>query len=109
MTAILGASSAIIAPFPSGPLTIVLSEISTDATGKSTVTWSDTLNGTKLAVGSSVTLPGTLATPSSSLIWGQVTYAYTPTLGYVITGTWTLMDQVYMSPRDSASITRINP
>ena len=42
---------------------------------------------------------------STSLIWSEVQYSYTPTIGYVITGTLTLKDQIYMRPRLSDSVT----
>jgi hypothetical protein len=58
-----------------------------DARGTATIAWSDTLNGTARVVGSGVTLPGTLNTPNSFYIMGEVRYTYTPTLGYVMTGT----------------------
>jgi len=37
-----------------------------------------------------------------------VTYAYTPTIGYVITGTLNLADRIYMRPRLSDTVTRLN-
>ena len=110
MTTILGAASTIIAPYPSSPLTVTVSEISTDNTGKSTVTWSQSSpTGSALTPTNGFTLPGTLAVNGTSLIYGQVTYAYTPTLGYVITGTMNLSSQIYMSPRQSQSVSRISP
>ena len=33
-------------------------------------------------------------------------YSYKPTYGYVVTGTLTLSDQIYMRPRQSSSVTR---
>ena len=40
--------------------------------------------------------------PSSRLLFAEVSYAYTPTVGYTITGTLKLSDQMYMSPRITA-------
>jgi Flp pilus assembly protein TadG len=108
MTNILGASSAIVSPYDSGPLAVTVSQVTVDAQGNATITWSDTLNGTARAVGSPVTLPGTLATAGASYIWGEVSYTYTPTLGYVMTGSWSLKNQIFMSPRESTSVTRLN-
>lgn len=108
MSTILSASSVVIAPYGSANLTVTVSELTTDANGHTTVTWSDTLNGTARTVGSSVTLPGTLAVNGASLILGEVSYAYTPSLGYVLTGTWPLSSQIFMSPRNSGSVSRIN-
>ena len=77
-----------------------------DSTGKATVAWSDTRNGTARAKGSTITLPTALAVPNSSLIFSEVQFNYTPTVGYVISGTLALKDQIYMRPRLSDSVTR---
>ncbi|HEY7242638.1 MAG TPA: TadE/TadG family type IV pilus assembly protein [Xanthobacteraceae bacterium] len=108
MSGIMSASTAVMAPYSAAPLVITLSEVTTDASGKGTITWSDTLNGTARPVGQSVTLPSQLQTPNISLIWAEVKYAYTPNLGYVMTGTLTLSDQVYMYPRLANNVNRVN-
>jgi Flp pilus assembly protein TadG len=108
MTGILGATSTIIQPYAATPLAVTVSQVTVDANGKATIAWSDSLNGTARTVGSPVTLPGTLATPNAWYVWGEVKYTYTPTLGYALTGSWTLTNQIFMSPRESTSITRIN-
>jgi Flp pilus assembly protein TadG len=108
MTGILGATSTIIQPYAATPLAVTVSQVTVDANGKATIAWSDSLNGTARTVGSPVTLPGTLATPNAWYVWGEVKYTYTPTLGYAVTGSWTFTDQIFMSPRESTSITRIN-
>ncbi len=102
MTNILNASSAIISPYSASKLKAVLSCLRIDSTGRATVAWSATLNGTVRATGSVVTIPSALAVPSSQLLLGEVTYAYTPTVGYTITGTLNLSDQMYMAPRITA-------
>jgi Flp pilus assembly protein TadG len=109
MSNILGAASVIIQPFGATPLAVTVSQVKVDANGNATIDWSDTLNGTARAIGSPVTLPGTLAIPNAYYIWGEVGYVYTPTLGYVMTGSWTLTNQIFMSPRESTSITRPHP
>jgi Flp pilus assembly protein TadG len=108
MANLLAASSAVIAPYDAAPLKVTVSLVSVDASGNAKVTWSDTLNGTKRAVGSSVTLPSALKVPNSALVWSEVSYAYKPTVGYVITGTLSLSDQIFMRPRLSDQITRVN-
>ena len=80
MTNILGASSAIIAPYPVANLVVTLSEVTIDSQGKATITWSDSFQGTARTVGQSVTLPTAIDTPNTSLIWGEVQYNYTPNL-----------------------------
>jgi Flp pilus assembly protein TadG len=102
----LTAATAVMAPFPDSKLKVTVTSITIDANGKATVSWSDTKNGTARAKGSSVTLPAALAVKDSSLIWSEVEYAYTPTIGYVISGTLTLKDNLYMRPRLSTCVTR---
>ena len=106
MTNTLNAATAVIAPFSSSNLRVVVSSVTIDSTGKATVAWSDTRNGTARAKGSTITLPTALAVPNSSLIFSEVQFNYTPTVGYVISGTLALKDQIYMRPRLSDSVTR---
>jgi len=51
-----------------------------------------------------VTLPAALNVASTSLIWGEAAYTYRPAIGYVVTGTLNLSDQIYMRPRLSDSV-----
>ncbi len=108
MSTILNASSAIITPYSASNIAVTISEITTDSNGRGTVTWSDSLNGTARVVGSVVALPISLQIKNISLILGEVSYSYTPALGYVMTGTITMSDSFYMLPRLSNSITRVN-
>jgi Flp pilus assembly protein TadG len=102
----LNAATAVMTPFPTNKLKLTVSSVNIDDTGKATVDWSDSLNGTPRAKGSSVTVPTALNVPNSSLIWSEVQYSYTPTIGYLISGTLTLKDQIYMRPRLSEKVTR---
>jgi len=109
MANIFNAASAIIAPYNAANLTAVVSEISIDANGQGTVVWSSaTSNSSALSAGQSVTVPSSLATPNSYLILGQAAYSYNPTYGYVLTNTLTLSDQIFMLPRQSNSVARVN-
>jgi Flp pilus assembly protein TadG len=105
MTNILDASSAIITPYSASLLKMTVSCIKMNATGVATVQWSVTRNGTARSIGSTYSFPSAssaLAVANSWLILSEVSYAYTPTVGYTITGTLTLSDQMYMSPRITA-------
>ena len=108
MTNLLNASSAVIAPYDVTKLKVTVSLVTIDANGQAKVTWSDTFQGTKRAVGSTVTLPAALNVANTSLIWSEVAYTYKPTIGYVVTGTLNLSDQIYMRPRLSDTVTRVN-
>jgi len=106
MSNILNASSDIIAPYAAANLQSVVSELSVNAQGQASVVWSNTLNGTARPVGQIVTVPTSLAVANTYLILGEAQYGYNPPYGYVITGTLTLSDQIYMRPRQSNAVTR---
>ena len=53
-----------------------------------------------------MTLPSALNVANSYLIWSEVQYTYKPVVGYVLSGTLTLKDQIYMRPRLSDSVVR---
>jgi Flp pilus assembly protein TadG len=102
MTNILNASTAIMAPYPTTTLKITVSCINIDSNKVAKVKWSETRNGTKLAVNSTVSIPSDLVVKNSQLLYSQVSYSYTPTVGYILTGPLNLSDKMYMSPRISA-------
>ena len=106
MSDILAASATVATQFVSSNLKVTVSSITIDSTGKATVAWSDSYNGTARSVGSTVTLPTALAVANSSLIWGEVTYSYKPMFGWVMTGTFNMGDTIYMRPRLANFITR---
>jgi Flp pilus assembly protein TadG len=106
MTNSLNAATAVMAPFPTGNLKVTVTSVSIDGNGNATVDWSDSYNGTARSKGSTVTLPSALVVNNSSLIWSEVQYSYTPTIGYVVSGTLTLKDQIYMRPRLSDKVSR---
>lgn len=105
MTNILNAASAIIAPYDSGKLKITVSCLDIDANKTATVKWSQTRNGVVRATGSTYTFDASTApldVAKSQLILAEASYDYTPVVGMVITGTLTLSDRMFMSPRISA-------
>ena len=93
---ILNASSTIIQPYSASNLRATVSCLKIDANTNVTVAWSATLNGTARAAGSSVTIPSALAVAGTQLLFAEASYAYTPIVGYTISGTLTLSDKMYM-------------
>jgi Flp pilus assembly protein TadG len=105
MSNVLSASSSVVAPYDPAQLKVTVSQITIDANGNPTISWSCTKGGTAHATGSSVSLPAALKVANTSLIWGEAAYTYKPTIGYVVTGTLNLSDQIYMRPRLSDAVT----
>jgi Flp pilus assembly protein TadG len=97
MTNILDASSAIIAPYAAANLKMTVTCLSIDANKNAKVKWSVTRNGT--VESGTLTIPAALDVANTQLIYSEVSYAYTPIVGYTISGTLTLSDHMYMSPR----------
>jgi Flp pilus assembly protein TadG len=100
MTNVLDATTTIMAPYSAAPLKITVSCINIDANKVATVKWSVTRNGTLKS--GSVTLPSALQVANTQLLFGEVSYTYTPTVGHVIKSAINLSDTMYMAPRISA-------
>jgi Flp pilus assembly protein TadG len=108
MSIILNAALTVVTPYPATGMKVTVSEITTNSSGQGIVQWSDSLNGTARTVGSSVTLPSALQQKNITIIYGEVTYPYTPSLGYVLTGTINIYESMYFYPRLSSTVTRVN-
>ena len=69
--------------------------------GAATVCWNETRNGMPgRATGSAVVLPTQLRVPGTSLIIARASYAFTPSIGHLITGTIDIGNRdLYMRPR----------
>jgi Flp pilus assembly protein TadG len=115
MTNFFTASSAILTPYTPAPTQATLSELYVNPTTlKATVQWSKsaTINSagvvtllTGRAVSSPVTIPSALAIGGTYLIFSEVSYLYTPTVGYVMNKAGvTLSDVSYTRPRQSTCV-----
>jgi Flp pilus assembly protein TadG len=110
MSAILGAASTVVTPYPANNMVVTVSELQiTNGNSIATVQWSCSLNGTQRAQGSSFTVPSTLASlppgqTTAYVILGEVTYPYTPSMGYVITGTINMYQDSFFFPRMTDSV-----
>ena len=107
MPDILNASTQVLSPYSSANAQVVVSCIAIDSTGRATVTWSKTMNGTALTAGQSVTVPAALDIPNTSLIFGQVSYAYTPAFDFIRIAPINTSAAVYMAPRDSTTVNMV--
>jgi len=110
MDSIVGATSVVLAPYPSAPVVVTISQIKISSASKATVSWSYSLNGTALTQTASWTPPSSLFTNNSCgsypcyLILGQVSYTFTPSFGFFAKGGISLSDSIYVAPRSSLCI-----
>jgi Flp pilus assembly protein TadG len=106
VTTVLNAATQVLSPYAdsnadASKLVVRVSLIKVDAQSKVTIEWSEAKNGPELT---EVTVPDALKVANTYLVLGEASYAYTPPVGYVLTGTMSLSDKIYMRPRLSASV-----
>jgi Flp pilus assembly protein TadG len=101
---ILAAASSVLTPFPVANAKVTLSSVLIDANGSATVDWSATLNGTQRSGTVTSSIPAALLIPNTSVIWGEATYNYKPAIGWVVTGTIPMYDQIFLRPRQSSNV-----
>ncbi|WP_244443109.1 TadE/TadG family type IV pilus assembly protein [Bradyrhizobium sp. Ai1a-2] len=117
MQNVFAASGAIMLPYSLTPLTATVSEVFIDKNGIAKIQWSQ--SATVALVGGfpeaalkqsprkpkdTVTVPGGLLIPNTWLIWSEVSYDYTPIVGYVLKTKVTRKDESYTRPRQSLCV-----
>lgn len=111
MSQILGAASTVMTPYAANNIVVTVSELeTTNGNSSATVQWSCSLNGTPRTAGSSFPLPTAMQSlPTGTyVLLGEVTYPYTPSMGYVITGTINIYEDTLFFPRMTSSVTDNN-
>jgi Flp pilus assembly protein TadG len=117
MTSIISAATAVIQPYATGQLSVIVSSVIVDANGNAKIDWSDsTSNTTPHTKNAPVTLPTGIAPTDSSgnfianatVIWAEGAYAYTLPVGSGVLGitSMTLSEQFYLRPRRVNQIVR---
>ncbi len=105
VTNIFNAGGAVLTPYTAANLKARFSSITINGDGTvATVAWSRHSNWQPRAGDVTALIPAALMIPNTSLIWAEATYSYQPAVGYVITGTLTLTDQIMMRPRLMSNI-----
>jgi len=101
---ILAAATQVMLPYRESQAHVRLTEVSTSATGVTTVVWSRGRNALPRPVGAVVAMPATLSTPNTYLLLNEITYDYDPRVSFGLVGRRTLTDFLFMSPRNSDSV-----
>lgn len=107
--------SSIMTPYEVTPATMSqkISAVSIDGSKVAKVVWShsgsvlgNTVTVTKGYDPDTIitTIPPALLVANTQLIWSEVTYKYTPTVGYVITSMLPLADECFTRPRQSDKV-----
>jgi Flp pilus assembly protein TadG len=110
----------IMSPYPGTNASIRVTSIRFNAAGNGYVDWSEA-QGAALTAHTrckptevqsppsglgQIVVPAGLKVANTSIVLAEVIYAYTPSLGYNITGTINLTDQLYTRPRAGTHVTR---
>ena len=102
MTNFFAASTAIMTPYSATPVLATITELYVDSTQTAHVQWSK--GSAPRTQKSTVSIPTTLAVAGTYLIFSEVSYAYTPSVGYVLKSAITLSDVAYTRPRQSTCV-----
>lgn len=108
MTNITNATAAVLAPYPSAPTVVTISQIKAASKTSAAVSWSYSVNGAALT--GSYTLPTSFANNTCGgtypcyVVLASVSYTYTPEFGAFLTGPLTFSDSLYVTPRISECI-----
>ncbi|SHG96188.1 Flp pilus assembly protein TadG [Kaistia soli DSM 19436] len=103
---IFGAGKSIVEPYEKALLKATVIGVSMDANKKATVAWAQAFNGaTCPAKGGTVSVPANLAVANGFLVMVDASYAFTPKIGYVLTGTFDMKDSILQQPRLGKAIT----
>ena len=109
------ASISVMSPYGPTPTKAQITEIYVDANKVARVQWSKaatigtaaqqaTLGASTHSAGDVLTIPTELQVPKTYLIFSEVSYVYTPTIGYVMKSAVTLSDVAYTRPRQSTCV-----
>jgi Flp pilus assembly protein TadG len=103
LTNFFNASAAIMTPYSKTPVKSTITELYVDPTTKAArVQWSK--GDAPRTAGTTVPIPTALQTGDTYLIYSEVTYAFVPTVGYVLKNSITLSDFTFTRPRQSTCV-----
>lgn len=99
MTNFFAASTAMLTPYSATSVSATITELYVDSTRTAHVQWSK--GAAPRTQKSLVSIPTTLAIAGTYLIFSEVSYIYTPSVGHVLKSAITLSDVAYTRPRQS--------
>lgn len=108
---IVSASSAIMSPYDTTPLKIVLSSVVADDKNNTKVDWSYSNKGSGRTEKSKYDLPPGLTEASSSVIVAEITYAFSPLVDlktFFSPGSFNMKRTFYARPRRSLTVDKTN-
>lgn len=98
MTDIFAASSAVFAPYDGSTAKMRVTSIQMED-GDVTVAWSRAKNLSAYAEGSTISVPDGLLIDGQTVIFAEVSYDYSSTLGFFLPSAQTMEESFYLRPR----------
>ena len=105
MPDILNASAVVLTPYPVSNAVVTVTCITIDGSGERDGRLEQSIERFGTAGGAGDYSPGGLDVPTTTVIYGETTYAYTPVFNFLPIGTLHLYSSVFMLPRLSSTIT----
>jgi Flp pilus assembly protein TadG len=102
---VFSAVNAIVYPFPTTGMKIVITSLTDNGSGNGKVAWSCAQNTTARAVNNVVTLPSGVMVSGGSVILTEVTYPYTSSIARFMSASTNMTSSFYARPRRSTTIT----
>jgi Flp pilus assembly protein TadG len=102
---VFAAVNAIVYPFPTTNMKIVITSLVDNGSGNGKVAWSCSQNTAARTVNNVVTLPSGVMTTGGSVILTEVTYPYTSTIARFMSASTNMTSSFYARPRRSTTIT----
>jgi Flp pilus assembly protein TadG len=103
LTNFFNASSGIMTPYSATPVRSTITELYVDpSTLAARVQWSK--GSAPRTAGTTVAIPTALQVGGTYLIYSEVSYAFVPTVGYVLKNSITLSDFTFTRPRQSTCV-----
>ena len=100
----LMAAAQVMQPYAAQDAQIRVTEVATDANGKTSVVWSRGLNVTAYSPGQAMDIPPAMKTPNATFLVAQVSYPYRPPTSFGQFVPMTLSDMLWMVPRNTDQI-----
>jgi Flp pilus assembly protein TadG len=98
-------ADALVAPFSSAKLGLVVSSVVADQNNNTSVSWSYA-HGAGATRRTDLKLPAGLTEAKSSVIVAETSYQFTPTIGFYLTGVITLNGKAYFHPRVTSLVAK---
>jgi Flp pilus assembly protein TadG len=103
LTNFFAAATGVMTPYSSAPVQATIMELWVNPSQQARVQWSS--GPAALPAGTVVTIPATLATANTYVIFATVSYRYTPAVGYVMSASGVVLtDFAYTRPRQSTCV-----